>query len=390
MKKYIYKSIFAGMLLFISNLAFSQITFTSWIHAPAVTLYASDPTAGIATESGVYLDDIYSSLLPIGFSFTYFDSVYSNCVIGANGNINFTASSAGNFNPWPITDSLLGNSSVYNSICGPWCDMDVVYGGDISYFMTGTAPNRIFGANWCHNGMYTSSICPGQWTTSQILLYESTNNIEVHLSHKSICTAWNAGHAILGIQNQTGTSAIVAPGRDWSPNWSADTESWRFTPDTSTLGYSVSSIPYAPLTYYTIYWYDSSTGGYLGSGDSLVLAYDTVPTTYMALAVGCFDTASTGTDTIARGYMPLMPIHPAGIMMPLTKDFTIYPNPALNQLYVTSSTTISSVEITDITGQEVYNQNMAAQKAEIDTRNFAPGLYFIKINNNTIKKFVKQ
>ncbi len=72
-------------------------------------------------------------------------------MIGANGSICFTDSLAATYDPWPISAVLLGNSSAYNSICGPWCDMDIYYhgssgsGGVISYFTTGIVPNRI----WC-------------------------------------------------------------------------------------------------------------------------------------------------------------------------------------------------------------------------------------------------
>src|SRR6185312_13159306 len=102
----------------------------------------------------------------------------------------------------------------------------------------GVAPTRKFSINYCNAHMFS---CTSQYTTSQIILYETSNIIEVHLAHKDICTDWNpntppgaGGRAIIGVQNATGTSAVTAPGRDWTPVWSATDEAWRFTPSGST------------------------------------------------------------------------------------------------------------------------------------------------------------
>ena len=133
--------------------------------------------------------------------------------------------------------------------------------------------------------------CTTQWTTSQIILYESTNVVEVHIGHKTICTTWNGGYAICGVQNATGTAATTAPGRDYPSTWSVTNEGWRFTPSGST-SYTVASIPYAPIPYAssTIYWYNATTGTYLGTGSTQVVA-PTTTTTYKAAAVGCNDTS---------------------------------------------------------------------------------------------------
>ena len=366
----------------------AQVTFTSWTHPPYITLYASAVGAGVATSTDIVVDDAYSSVIPLGFNFSFYDSSHSSLVIGANGNICFDTTLAGNYDPWPITAVLAGNSEVYNCICGPFCDMDIVFGGNVTYFVTGTAPNRIFGANFCHDAMYSSSSCPGQWTTTQMLLYETSNNIDVHLQSKTICTAWNGGKAIIGVQNATGTTSTVAPGRDGDTTWTATDESWRFTPDSAGLSYSVSSIPYSPISYYTIYWYDSVTNAYLGSGDSIVLT-PSVVTTYSAYAVGCVDSSSVGFDTVATGHMTLMPLS-AGEVVSLTKDFNIYPNPVQNQLYLVSGTIINEVIITDILGQVVYRSNANALKVNVDNHELPTGVYFARINNAVSKKFVKE
>ncbi len=200
----------------------------------------------------------------------------------------FNTALASSYCPWPISAALLGNASARNSICGPWCDIYIPSGGTITYSTAGVAPNRKFAATWCATRMYS---CTTQWTTTQIIIYETSNLVEVHTAHKTIC-AWNGGYAITGVQNATGTAATAAPGRDYPSVWSviAPPEAWRFTP-TAGPSYTVAPIAYAPMPYATsgIYWYDSTTGAYLGSGPYLTVS-PSVPTTYMAAALGCNDT----------------------------------------------------------------------------------------------------
>ena len=72
-------------------------------------------------------------------------------------------------------------------------------------------------------------------------------------------------------------------------------EAWRFTPIPLVGGgvtYTVASIPYAPIPYQSsaIYWYNASTGAYLGTGSSIAVC-PTTRTTYKAGALGCADTS---------------------------------------------------------------------------------------------------
>lgn len=243
-------------------------------------------------NTGLTTDDRYTGIIPIGFTFNYYGTSYTNCVIGANGMINFDLSLAGSYCPWPISAALLGNTSAYNCICGPWCDIDPALGGTITYATSGTAPYRRFTATWCHTAMYNNSYCPGEWTTTQIILYEGCNYIDVQVGHKTACPAWNSGYAIIGIQNSTGTAATVAPGRDFPAVYPCTDEAWRFTP----LGasYTVSSIGYAPVpdASMPINWYDVTAGGTpVGTGPDLGCA--TFGHDYRAEVQGCDFVSST-------------------------------------------------------------------------------------------------
>jgi len=301
-------------LSFISFNGFSQVTVSS---SDSVT--CADPCTTLTahvigdtpTNAGVTEDDIYSPSIPIGFTFSFWGINHTSVVLGANGTLDFNTSDAGGSDPWPITAALAGNPSKYNNICGPWCDIDIFYTGTPigteTYSTDGIAPFRKFVVTWCGCSMYE---CPDQLTTTQIILYETTNVIEVHLAKKDICTSWNpsspagaGGRAIIGVEapSSMGGAAVVAPGRDWTPVWSALDEAWRFTPTGGTpASYTVASIPYAPVPYESsaVYWYNATTDTYIGSGDSITVC-PLSTTTYKAAALGCAD-SSFGYYTVVK------------------------------------------------------------------------------------------
>ena len=68
----------------------------------------------------------------------------------------------------------------------------------------------------------------------------------------------------------------------------------------------------------------------------------------------------------------------------------IYPNPANDQLNIVSPDVIKSISICNIAGQVIYAHEYNAQNAQITTSAFPPGMYFLKVNDTYIKKFVKQ
>ncbi len=241
--------------------------------------------------TGITLDDRYSGIIPIGFNFQFYGINYTNCVIGANGTICFNTALANAFHPWSIGAQLLGNASAANSICGPWCDMDVTAGagGTITYATSGVAPFRRFTATWCNVPMFNANTCPGQRTTTQIIIYETCNLIDVHIGGKQICAAWNNGRAIVGVQNNPRTNAVVPPARNWTPPFAVTNEAWRFTPGGGT--YTVASIPYhpVPLASSTVKWFVGATQ--VGTGTTFSCAVS--GTTYRAEVAGCNSVSSS-------------------------------------------------------------------------------------------------
>ena len=106
--------------------------------------------------------------------------------------------------------------------------------------------------------------------TGMMVLYENTNIIEVYIQEKTLCSSWNFGNAIVGIQNATGTQAVVAPGRNGlDTDWVTTNEAWRFVPSGNALT--------------SVKWYEGTdtNGPVVGTTDTISVC-PTATTTYTA------------------------------------------------------------------------------------------------------------
>ena len=181
--------------------------------------------AGTAILQGV--DDTWSSVIPIGFTFCFFGQNYTQLLIGSNGIITFDLTPAGGYCQFPINNPIPSNQNPMNSIMGPYHDIDPSVAGTIRWISQGTAPCRVFIASFENVAMFD---CNSLIATHQIVLYETTNVIETYILNKPVCTTWNSGAAIQGIQNATGTVATFVPNRNYPTQWTAANDAWAFVP----------------------------------------------------------------------------------------------------------------------------------------------------------------
>ena len=73
--------------------------------------------------------------------------------------------------------------------------------------------------------------CSDLFATHMIVLYETTNVIDIYIQNKPSCNSWQGGVAAVGIQNDAGNQGFVPPGRNSSDSpWTTEDEAWRFTP----------------------------------------------------------------------------------------------------------------------------------------------------------------
>ncbi|MBK9729930.1 MAG: PKD domain-containing protein [Chitinophagaceae bacterium] len=270
------------------------------------------------TDSSYYgdllsiLDDTHSQLIDLGFSFTFFGNTYTKCVLSTNAYITFDSTKALQYSPWTIANPIPSPLNPMNAIMGPWHDVDpsVITDPCVSYGKFGEAPNRYFIYNFTEVPMY-STVCNALTFTGQMILYETTNNIDIYLGHKVLCPTWNNGYAIEGLHNEDGTVAVVVPGRNYPEQWEVEDEGIRFTPNGNS--YDMTDIPYQTIPFAAglPQWYDAA-GNFLGSGSEITVNPE-FTTSYYAKISSCFDVADTVTivvDTLNGTYSQVDPSCP--------------------------------------------------------------------------------
>ncbi|MFN3909489.1 MAG: fibronectin type III domain-containing protein, partial [Flavobacterium sp.] len=192
------------------------------------------------TALNVTTDDLWSPLQPISFPFCFFGQSYNNVLVGSNGVVTFNNGIANHqpngFCPWSIPDAPLPNTNfpIKNAIFGVFQDTNPAVNGpgalnDINYQFLGTAPCRVFIANFNEVAQFSCGVSVGM-QTSQIVLYETSNVIDIYILKRTPCNTWQNGRGVVGLLNAAGNVAYVPPGRNVG-NWSANNEAWRFTPN---------------------------------------------------------------------------------------------------------------------------------------------------------------
>ncbi|NUM49815.1 MAG: gliding motility-associated C-terminal domain-containing protein [Flavobacteriales bacterium] len=239
--------------------------------------YAPPVPYNVGNQMFINIDDEWSTALNLPFSFCFYGNTYNQIVVGTNGLISFDMTYAGGYCPWSFSALVPNPVLPLNAVFGVYHDIDPSICGQIRYSIQGTAPCRMAVINFnqvCHFD------CNNLMSTTQIILYETTNLIDVYVQNKPTCNNWNSGNAVIGIQNATGNTGLCPPGRNTGP-WSTNNEAWRFTPS-------------GPPSY-TINWY---TGGNLvGTGTPITVCPQNTVTTYLAEVVYTTCTGQTVKDT---------------------------------------------------------------------------------------------
>ncbi len=207
-------------------------------------------------------DDYWSEIIELGFDFCFFGNNYNKVLIGTNGMITFSIlneveggrygasqPSGYSYGPGPTHEIPINRPSntsppYVNSISGVLQDMlpsNSPTDHSVNYQILGTAPCRALVFNMYHMGLFSGTSCPydpndieGTTTTTQIVLYEGTNIIEVYVKNRKACTNFNNGSGLIGIQNADGTIGYAPPGRNTGA-WDAQNEAWRFVPNGASI-----------------------------------------------------------------------------------------------------------------------------------------------------------
>jgi len=201
------------------------------------------PFSGLANPISVNIDDVWSDLKVIlPFNFCFYNQEYSQAVVSSNGAISFDL---GNINdngstddadecPWGFNlgipnsqfPSTAEPKKILNAIYGVFHDIDPSEGGQIGWEVFGEFPCRRLVVSYYKVPLFD---CVSLTSTFQMVLYESTNIIEVYIEAKSTCPDWNNGNSVLGIQNATGTQGLTPNSRN-TGSWATENEAWRIVP----------------------------------------------------------------------------------------------------------------------------------------------------------------
>ncbi len=282
-------------------------------------------------------DDSHTGVVAMGFDFDYYGNIYNQCVISSNSYITFDLTGANGGSQWSINAAAPSPGfTTNNKIMFPWQDTNPGVSGTVSSVTCGTAPNRRFVVTYDAVAMFS---CTTLEFTNQLVLYETSNRIEMHLASKPLCAAWNGGAAIQGLENATGTVGHIVPGRNFPTQWSVANDGYEFVPD-GIGGYTMNPIPFDPepvTTNNDLLWYDEF-GNQLGNTTSITVS-PTVATWYycewdypcnnepaidsILVSLGNVDITVEATDARCFGFADgFVSVDPIGSSYPVS--FTLY------------------------------------------------------------------
>lgn len=198
------------------------------------------PPGAPGPSAQLTIDDRYSAVISLPFPFPFYGTTYNSLIVSTNGFVSFDVSKAGQFCHWDDLGDLPNTSYDRALIMGPYHDLDpeetTSPTQQIKYQTFGTAPNRKWILSFYKVPLFVdfAGTCSGLFeNTHQIILHETSGIIEVDIVDKQICTGWNEGKAMVGLQDYTRAKGIMAPNRKMSdPPWGSIgmNEVWRFYP----------------------------------------------------------------------------------------------------------------------------------------------------------------
>ncbi len=169
----------------------------------SITFSPETMTAG--ATSLVLTDDSYSSAISLPFAFHYFDKIMNSIFIGSNGLVGFSPGGMESYDIVALPTLGFPSGQIY----GYWNDLEPERGGTIKYETMGVVGSRKFVIEYRDIHEFNKSDVV---STFQIMLYEESNNIEIHAaSANSSVFRFN----VQGIESPDGTTAFVYPGRNY-------------------------------------------------------------------------------------------------------------------------------------------------------------------------------
>lgn len=192
-----------------------------------------DPTFARGTQMPISTDDNFANVLTqIPFKFYFFGIKKEQFCLGANGLVSFSsgihtvygsANDPGMQCPWQYSAPIPWSNSTQGAPTDLSVMRDAIYGvyedthplgsyltgtQGIYYGIQGTWPCRKIICSWKGIPPYPGSQNLNNRCTYQIVCYEGSNIIEVHVKHRGVNTDWQNGIGLIGIQNATGEPQV--------------------------------------------------------------------------------------------------------------------------------------------------------------------------------------
>jgi gliding motility-associated-like protein len=196
-------------------------------------------------------DDKFFDASNLGFTFCFYGRSYTQLVVGTNGLVTFDLTNAVGCNHYSLTTAgpipFTGPGAQCFTNCPDPSGLSLyprasIFGAYHDIFIDGTSANkkmefRVEGVAPSRRAVISFNqiplfSCVNSLATHQIVIYEATGIVEVYLKDKPICTTFNGGRALVGIQNFERNAGLAPPGRNLG-QWGSNNmnEAWRFTPN---------------------------------------------------------------------------------------------------------------------------------------------------------------
>ncbi|MBP8250402.1 MAG: SprB repeat-containing protein, partial [Chitinophagales bacterium] len=233
------------------------------------------------------LDDKFSNAVPIGFNFCFFENVFTQCYIADNGVLTFNPAYSGgscNNNTQQVLP-YFNSTFPDNAIFFMYMDIAPTLGGTIKYATIGTAPFRKFIISY-QNVRIFGLTCSANTSSFQVVLSESTNLIDIHVTSKIGCdnnVSNYANYGTIGIQDAGATAAFTAPGKHASI----------FTMNNESIRIAPSGIPN-----YLLKWRDALNNVIATNVDSIYFCPPSIPYNKIRAEINFYCPAATFKDSV--------------------------------------------------------------------------------------------
>lgn len=279
----------------------SQYAFSTG-SSPYADLVGSTAVAMNTEVGDTAVDDNYSALHPIGFTFNFGGAAVDNFAISTNGYLRLGAAITEDYDvnqlDGPDSNVIMFNNRDLNNV-----------GAVYSYKLDGSAPNRILKVEAKNFYRYDTSTHTGN---AQVWLYEGTNKVEIRYGAYS--STWTSGTVRVGLRGTSNAQVRAVNSTTWAGVTAASVStstSAGITQATTNQVVSGTMFTFVPgnTPSYTYEWTSNPAG--FTSTEATPTVNPSEMTTYFVTvtsAAGCTTSSSVVVNTVSGATIETQPI----------------------------------------------------------------------------------